>query len=70
MYNTKLKIKDVKEIIKNTPEVLKHKQISTFHNRLQIGYAMKSQANWSYQVWAIMHDGFIIPVVSCFGEIL
>lgn len=65
----KMKIKEVREIIKNTPEALKGIQISQFAERLQIGYAMKSTANWSYQVWAVLHNGFIIPVVSVFGEI-
>lgn len=69
MYNTKLKIKAVREIIAGTPKELKGQQISTFKERLQIGYAMKSNANWAYQVWAIMHNGFVVPVVSCFGEI-
>ena len=69
MYNTKMKIKDVKEIAKYTPTALVGRQISEFSERLQIGYAMKSQANWSYQVWAVLHDGFIVPVVSVFGEI-
>ena len=65
----KMKIAEVREIIKNTPAVLKGRQISEFAERLQIGYAMKSTANWSYQVWAVSHKGFIIPVVSVFGEI-
>lgn len=65
----KMKIAEVREIIKNTPAVLKGRQISEFAERLQIGYAMKSTANWSYQVWAVLHKGFIIPVVSVFGEI-
>ena len=65
----KMKIAEVREIIKNTQAVLKGRQISEFAERLQIGYAMKSTANWSYQVWAVLHKGFIIPVVSVFGEI-
>ena len=65
----KMKIAEVREIIKNTPAVLKGRQISKFAERLQIGYAMKSTANWSYQVCAVLHKGFIIPVVSVFGEI-
>lgn len=65
----KMKIKEVREIIKNTPEILKGRQISEFAERLQIGYAMKSTANWSYQAWAVLHNGFIVPVVSVFGEI-
>ena len=64
-----MKIAEVREIIKNTQAVLKGRQISEFAERLQIGYAMKSTANWSYQVWAVLHKGFIIPVVSVFGEI-
>ena len=65
----KMKIKEVREIIKNTPAELKGLQISEFAERLQIGYAMKSTANWAYQVWAVLHKGFIISVVSVFGEI-
>lgn len=65
----KMKIAEVREIVKNTPEALKGRQISEFPERLQIGYAMKSAANWSYQVWSVMHNGFIVPVVSVFGEI-
>ena len=62
-------ISEVREIIKNTPAALKGRQISEFTERLQIGYAMKSTANWSYQVWAVLHNGFIISVVSVFGKI-
>lgn len=54
-----------------TPSELRrvtHKD-GTIAERLQIGYAMKSTANWSYQVWAVLHNGFIISVVSVFGEI-
>ena len=65
----KMKISEVREIIKNTPAELKGRQISEFAERLQIGYAMKSTANWSYQVLAVLHNGFIVPVVSVFGEI-
>lgn len=65
----KMKIAEVREIIKNTPAALKGRQISEFTERLQIGYAMKSTANWAYQVWAVLHNGFIISVVSVFGEI-
>ena len=65
----KIKIAEVREIVKNTPAALKGRQISEFAERLQIGYAMKSTANWAYQVWAVMHNGFIVPVVSVFGEI-
>ena len=65
----KMKISEVREIIKNTPAALKGRQISEFAERLQIGYAMKSTANWSYQVWAVLYNGFIISVVSVFGEI-
>ena len=65
----KMKISEVREIIKNTPAALKGRQISEFPERLQIGYAMKSTANWAYQAWAVMHKGFIVPVVSVFGEI-
>lgn len=65
----KMKIAEVREIIKTTPAALKGRQISEFAERLQIGYAMKSTANWSYQVWAVLHKGFIIPVISVFGEI-
>ena len=65
----KMTIKEVKEIITHTPEDLKGRQISDFPERLQIGYAKKSAANWSYQVCAVLHKGFIISVVSVFGAI-
>ena len=65
----KMKIAEVREIIKNTPAELKGRKISEFSERLQIGYAMKNSANWAYQVWAVLHNGFIISVVSVFGEI-
>lgn len=65
----KMQIKEIREIIKDTPAALKGRQISEFAERLQIGYAMKSTANWSYQAWAVLHKGFIISVVSVFGEI-
>ena len=65
----KMKIRDIKEIIKATPKELKGVQISTIKEREQIGYAMRSCANWAYQVWAVLHDGRIYKVVSVFGEI-
>lgn len=65
----KMRIKDIKEIIKATPKDLKGRQISEIKEREQIGYAMRSCANWSYQVWAVLHDGHIYKVVSVFGEI-
>lgn len=66
----KMKIKEVREIRKNTPLILKGQQISQFKERLKIGYAMKAAANWSYEVYAIMQNGYIIPVVVVFGEII
>ena len=65
----KMKLAEVREMIKNTPAALKGLQISEFSERLQSGYAMKSTANWAYQAWAVMHKGLIVPVVSVFGEI-
>ena len=65
----KMKISEVKEIIKNTPAELKGRQISESSERLQIGYAMKSTAKWAYQVWEVLYNGFIMSVVSVFGEI-
>ena len=65
----KMKISEVREIIKNTPAELKGRKISEFSERLQSGYAMKSTANWAYQVWAVLYNGVIICGGCLFGEI-
>lgn len=66
----KATFKEIKEIIKCTPEELKGKQISELGiPARRMGYFMHSDANWSYCVQALLYKNNIIEVVTVFGMI-
>lgn len=66
---SKYTYKQIKQIQEWTPVELKGKQINTIKKHLQVGYFMKSTANWSYQVYVIEYKGFLREVVVVFGSI-
>ena len=59
---------EVRAIAARTPAELIGKQISNFVS-VNVGYFMKSNANWAYCVHAIVFNGLPVQVVSVFGEI-
>ena len=66
----KATFKEIKEIIKNTPEELKGKQISELGFPVKyMGYFQRSDANWSYCVQVLLYKNNIIEVVTVFGLI-
>lgn len=64
----KIRYKEIKNIIKNTPTQVKKTQIHNYTS-LFVGFYHPSNANWSYQVHVIVFMGMPIKVVSCFGTI-
>lgn len=67
---SKYTYKDIKNIQNFTPAELKGKQINTIKKNLQVGYFIKSTANWSYRVYVIEYQGFLREVVVVFGSII
>ena len=66
----KAKFKEIKNFINQTPKELKGKQISELGLPVKyMGYFAHSDANWSYQVHALLYKNNIIEVVTVFGEI-
>lgn len=59
--------KEIKDIIKWTPEELKNKSTLDFETLLDLGYFHPSNANWAYQVRATIYKGQIVPLVFVFG---
>lgn len=59
--------KEIKDIIKWTPEELKNKSTLDFEELLDLGYFRPSSANWAYQVKATIYKGQIVPLVFVFG---
>lgn len=66
------KFKDVKEIIKFTPEHLKGREITSFEyeQRLRVGYYRPLNANWNYEIYVVNDNGWLREVVARFGSII
>lgn len=72
MAKSKYSWKEVKSIIKNTPEELKQKYLSEvvpFRDRLLVGYYHKSGAKWNYLIYVIRYKEGLREVVTAFGLI-
>ena len=71
MY-ARYKYKDVREIIKFTPEHLKDKDLNKFEyeQRLKVGYYRPSNANWTYEIYIINDNDRLREVVVRFGTII
>ena len=65
----KLTKKQIDIIRQHTPAELKGKQIGSSAGD-SFGYYMPANANWSYQVKYIDHNGAPVLVVVRFGEIM
>lgn len=66
----KFTYKEIKQLIKFTPEFLKNKEIYDFRKREKVGFYHPSTANWNYEVFAIAENEGVYIVVSRFGSII
>lgn len=60
---------DISEAIANTPISLDHQDIRTMQT-VRLGFYTPRDANWSWELHAICHDGNPMIVASRFGFIV
>lgn len=72
MEKTKLKMSVVREIEKETPQQLKGQNIDAlfkYGEKIRIGYAQRTNANWVFFVYVVKYHDQIIPIVTV-GQII